>query len=202
MEVISLSSAALTSPRRGYVLADLLPNVRFRDATLVAGGAVLTGLAAQIAVPIPGTPVPVTGQTFAVLLFASALGLWRAFASMATYLAAGVAGVPWFAGHSSGFGGPSMGYVIGFLAAAVVVGHLARAGGDRTPLRTFLTMTAGTAVIYTFGIAWLSRDLGVGLGDAFALGMRPFLIGDLLKALLAAALLPTAWTLVRRLRDA
>ncbi len=183
--------------RRPLVLADLIPAARARDAVLVVGGAALVGLAAQVSVPIPGTPVPVTGQTFAVLLVGAALGWRRAAASMLLYLAAGAAGVPWYAGHSSGFGGPSFGYVVGFVLAASVVGFLASRGGDRTPVRTVGTMVVGTLLIYAVGVPWLMASLGVGLATALHLGVTPFLLGDAAKVLLAAGLLPAAWRLVR-----
>lgn len=191
--------ATLARPRQ--TLADLLPGERARDAVLVLLGAVLTGLAAQVSFHVPGTPVPVTGQTFAVLLTGAALGLRRAGLSMLLYLAAGVAGVPWFAAHTSGYVGASFGYVVAFVAAAAVVGALAERGGDRTVPRTVATMLVGTVAIYAVGATWLAIDLGVGPGKAFSLGVQPFLIGDTLKLVLAAGLLPGTWWLVGRERD-
>lgn len=187
-----------TLGRPSIVLADLLPRGRARDAALVIGGAAFTGLAAQISVPIPGTPVPATGQTFAVLLVGAAFGWWRALLSMALYLAAGSAGMPWYADGKSGWGGPSFGYIVGFIAAAALVGYLAGRGGDRTPLRTVLTMTLGTLVIYAVGVPWLAQSIDVSLGKAFELGARPFLGGDALKVALAAGILPATWRLVGR----
>src|SRR6478735_937956 len=110
-------STAAAPARTGVVLADLLPAARNRyavDTALVLGGAALTGIAAQIAVPIPGSPVPVTGQTFAALLVGTALGARRGAAALGLYLAAGAAGLPWFAEGSSGAGLATLGYVIGF----------------------------------------------------------------------------------------
>jgi biotin transport system substrate-specific component len=203
-----MSSTTVTSSptaiRPGAVLADLLPAVGSRsrafarDAALVAGGAALTGLAAQIAVPIPGTPVPVTGQTFAVLLLGAALGARRSFASLALYALVGMAGVPWFAGGGSGAGFASFGYVLAYLAAAPLVGALARRGADRTPLRTAGAMVLGNLAIYAIGVPYLAIALHVGAGKALALGMVPFLIGDAVKAVLAMGLLPTAWKLAAR----
>lgn len=189
--------SSITFPRPTWVLADLLPGARTRDALLVLGGAGLTGLAAQVSLPLPGTPVPVTGQTFAVLLVGAALGWWRALASMAVYLLVGAVGVPWYANGASGWGGPTFGYVAGFLLAGAIVGWLAGRGGDRTPLRTVLTMALGTLLIYAVGVTWLAHSLHVGPHQAFLLGMRPFLVGDAVKVLLAAGLLPTTWRLVR-----
>ncbi len=193
-----MTSAALPGSVRPLVLGDLLPGALVRDAALVLGGAALVGLAAQVSIPLPGTPVPLTGQTFAVLLVGAALGWRRALPSMALYLLVGALGLPWFAEHSSGTGAPSLGYVIGFLLAASVVGALAARGGDRTPLRTVLTMALGTLLIYAVGVPYLAASLDVSAVRAFELGVRPFLAGDAVKVLLAAGLLPAAWKLTRR----
>lgn len=189
-------AAAATRPRA--TLADLLPGERVRDAVLIVLGAVITGLAAQVVIPIPGTPVPITGQTFAVLLSGAALGFGRGALSMVLYAVAGVAGVPWFANHASGFAGATFGYVIGFVAAAALVGWLAERGGDRTVVRTLATMIAGTIAIYLVGATWLAVDLHLSPATAFTLGVRPFLLGDAIKLLLATGLLPAAWWLVGR----
>src|SRR3954451_216915 len=125
-----MSSVALTPSRR--VLADVVPGGAVRDVVLVAGSAAFVGLAAQIAVPLPFTPVPLSGQTFAVLLSVAALGPARGALGMLLYAVAGIAGLPWFAGHQSGWAVPSLGYVLGFVLAAVVVGALARRGAART----------------------------------------------------------------------
>ncbi|MFF4606369.1 biotin transporter BioY [Streptomyces sp. NPDC001339] len=199
-----MSTAALTSPASsGTVLADLLPTAttatraRVRDAALVVGGAALTGLAAQIALPLPGSPVPVTGQTFAALLVGTSLGAGRGLLALALYALAGLAGVPWFAGGTSGTGA-TLGYVVGMVLAAGLVGALARRGGDRGVLRTAVTMAAGTAVIYGVGVPCLALSTGMSLGQAAAVGLVPFLIGDALKAALAMGALPAAWKLVGR----
>jgi biotin transport system substrate-specific component len=184
--------------RRPLVLSDLVPGALGRDVLLIGGGAALVGLAAQLSLPLPGTPVPVTGQTFAVLLAGAALGWRRALPSMGLYLLAGMAGVPWFAGHSSGVHAPSLGYVIGFVLAGSVVGALAARGGDRTPVRTVLTMVLGTLLIYAVGAPYLMADLHLSATAAWRAGVRPFLVGDALKVLLAAGLLPGAWGLTGR----
>ncbi|GLZ11837.1 biotin synthase [Actinomadura sp. NBRC 104425] len=194
-------ATAHVARRRAAVLGDLLPGALARDAALVVGSAALVGVAAQVAVPIPGTPVPVSGQTFAVLLAGAALGWGRAALGMAVYLAAGLAGVPWFAEGASGTGSPSLGYVLGFVVAAAAVGRLAERGGDRTPVRTVGTMLVGTAIMYAAGVPYLMAALGVDLGRALELGVTPFLVGDALKVLLAAGLLPAAWRLVGTRRD-
>jgi biotin transport system substrate-specific component len=184
--------------RRHAVLGDLLPGALTRDVALVVGSAVFVGLAAQVTVPVPGTPVPVTMQPLAVLLVGAALGMGRSAIGMLLYLFAGMAGVPWFAEASSGIGMPSLGYVIGFVLAAAVVGALARRGGDRTPVRTVGTMTLGTLAIYAIGVPYLMAALHVDLGTALAKGVVPFLAGDALKILLAAGLLPVSWRLLGR----
>lgn len=197
-------SLAAASFRPGAVLADLLPaattaqRARVRDAALVLGGAALTGVAAQIAVPVPGSPVPVTGQTFAALLVGASLGAGRGFLSLALYAVAGVLGVPWFAGAQAGAGGASFGYVLGMLLAVTAVGALARRGGDRGVLRTAGTMLVGEALIYAVGVPFLALSTGMSLGQAVAAGLVPFLIGDVLKAVLAMGALPAAWKLAGR----
>ncbi|KAF4406004.1 MULTISPECIES: biotin transporter BioY [Streptomyces] len=194
------TAAATRTDRPGAVLADLLPaatasRARLRDVALVAGGAALTGLAAQIAVPVPGSPVPVTGQTFAALLVGASLGAGRGFLSLALYTLVGMAGVPWFAG---GAGSASFGYVLGMLLAATVVGALARRGGDRGALRTAGTMVLGSLVIYAVGVPYLALAANLSAAEAVAAGLVPFLIGDALKAALAMGALPAAWKLAGR----
>jgi biotin transport system substrate-specific component len=190
-----MSSVALTPSRR--VLADVVPGGAVRDVVLVAGSAAFVGLAAQIAIPLPFTPVPLSGQTFAVLLSVAALGPARGALGMLLYAVAGIAGLPWFAGHQSGWAIPSLGYVLGFVLAAVVVGALARRGADRTVARTAGLMVVGNLCIYAIGVPWLMASVDVGLGRALVLGVVPFLIGDVVKILLASLLLPAAWRFVR-----
>ncbi|MEV2251481.1 biotin transporter BioY [Streptomyces sp. NPDC050147] len=191
-------SIAAVSSRPGQVLADLLPASRAKDAAFVLGGAALTGIAAQIAVPVPGSPVPVTGQTFAALLVGTALGARRGFLALAVYALVGMAGMPWFAEAGSGVAAPSLGYVLGMLLAATVVGALARRGGDRSVLRTAGTMVLGSAIIYAVGVPYLAAATGMSPAQAVAAGLTPFLIGDALKAALAMGALPTAWKLLDR----
>ncbi|MDX3578005.1 MULTISPECIES: biotin transporter BioY [unclassified Streptomyces] len=192
-----MSTAAATPARPGQVLADLLPASRVRDVALVLGGAALTGLAAQIAVPVPGSPVPVTGQTFAALLVGTTLGARRGVSSLAVYALAGLAGVPWFADGSSGIG-VSFGYILGMILATAVVGSLARRGADRSVLRTAGAMLLGEAVIYAVGVPYLAYAADLSASQAIAAGLTPFLIGDAVKAALAMGLLPTAWKLLKR----
>jgi biotin transport system substrate-specific component len=191
------TNAALVGPRaqRGLVLADLLPGAVARDLVVVLAAAGFIGLMAQISVPLPWTPVPLTGQTLAVLVTGAALGPQRALAALLLYAAAGVAGIPWFASGGSGWGGPSFGYVFGFIAAAFVVALLAKRGADRTPVKAIPVMLLGTLIIYACGVPWLMNNLNVDFAEALRLGVRPFITGDIVKVLLAAGLLPTAWRL-------
>ncbi|MEU9010899.1 biotin transporter BioY [Streptomyces sp. NPDC048479] len=192
-----MSTASVTS-RPGAVLADLLPASRTRDIALVVGGAALTGIAAQLTVPVPGSPVPVSGQTFAALLVGTALGARRGFLSLALYAVVGMAGMPWFAEGDSGYAMPSFGYILGMLLAATVVGALARRGADRSVLRTAGAMVAGSVIIYAVGVPYLALATGMTMGQAVSAGLVPFLIGDALKAALAMGALPTAWKLIGR----
>jgi biotin transport system substrate-specific component len=192
-------SFAAPFPRPVGVLADVIPGARVRDAVLVVGGAALTGLAAQVAVNTPLTPVPFTLQTLAVLVVGAALGSARGIAAMLLYIAAGSAGVPWFAEHRSGWAfGPSFGYILGFIAAAGLVGFLAKRGADRAVATTVLLMVAGDAILLGIGTLWLAADLNVPLARAFELGVRPFLIGDALKLGIAALAFPAVWRVIRR----
>ncbi|MGW2235266.1 biotin transporter BioY [Streptomyces sp. NPDC001759] len=192
-----MSTVAVTPARPGQVLADLLPASRVRDVALVVGGAVLTGLAAQISVPVPHSPVPVTGQTFAALLVGTSLGASRGLASLVLYALAGLAGVPWFAGGTSGVS-VSFGYILGMLLASAAVGALARRGADRSVWRMAGTMLLGEALIYAVGVPYLAYAAGLSASAAIAAGLTPFLIGDALKAALAMGLVPAAWKLVGR----
>jgi biotin transport system substrate-specific component len=186
---------------RPRVLADLVPGAVVRDIALVIGAAAITGLAAQVSIPLPFTPVPISLQTFTVLLSSAALGPIRGGLGMGLYLVAGVAGVPWFSEQRSGFDFPSFGYIVGFVLAAILVGWLARRGLDRSVPGTIGIMVLGNLVIYALGVSWLASSLGVDLPTALELGAWPFLIGDSLKIALAAGLLPAAWWLVRRRPD-
>ncbi len=190
-----MSDAARLQRRAPVVLADLVPGALVRDLLLVAGAAAFVGLLAQVSVHLPFTPVPITGQTLGVLLAGTALGWRRGTAAMALYAVAGVAGVPWFAGHTSGYVGASFGYVVGFVLCGLVCGWLAERGAGRSLLRSVPAMVAGEVVMYAVGVTWLAVALHVGAGEAIALGLTPFLAGDALKAALAAVLLPGAWRL-------
>ncbi len=188
-------SMSLTAPR---VLGDVIPGGLVRDTALVVGGAALTALAAQVSIPLPITPVPLTLQTFAVLLVGASLGTVRGAASMLLYLLVGLAGAPVFSHGTSGWGGASFGYVLGFVVAALLVGRLAERGLTRTPVRTAGVMVLGNLAIYAVGVPWLMNVTHVGLLKAISLGVVPFLIGDAIKVAVAAGLFPATWRLAGR----
>ena len=144
-----MSDAAALRQRSPLVLADLLPGAVVRDTLLVVGAAGFVGLLAQISIHLSFTPVPITGQTLGVLLAGTALGWRRAGAALLLYAVAGLAGVPWFAGQTSGYVGASFGYVVGFFAAAILCGFLAERGADRSVLRSVPAMVAAEVVWYT-----------------------------------------------------
>lgn len=182
------------------VLADVVPRTWARQLALVVGAAAFVGLAAQVVVPLPFTPVPLTLQTFAVLLVGASLGTVRGVLALSLYAIAGMAGVPWFAAGSSGIAMPSFGYILGFIAAAAIVGRVAEGGATRTVVRSAGLMLLGTVAIYAIGMTWLKFALDVTWSQALALGVTPFVIGDLVKVALAAGLLPLAWAALKRLR--
>ena len=173
------------------------------DAVLVAGGAGLVALAAQVSIHLGFTPVPITGQTFAVVLVGASLGAVRGAASLLLYLAVGIAGVPVYAQHKHGwevFSGATGGYIVGFVAAAALIGVLAENGWDRRFSSSLSAMLIGNVVIYAFGLVWLQHDLHVNWPTALTDGLYPFVLGDLIKVFLAALALPSAWRLVRRFK--
>lgn len=174
------------------------------DLLLITGGAAVVGLLAQAEIPLQ--PVPLTLQTLGVLLVGAALGWKRAFAALALYVAAGAVGLPVYAGGASGVMAPggsglraSLGYLLSYPFAAALVGFLVeRYGLDRKFLGTCLAMLAGSVVIYAFGLPVLGALTGLKGSALLTAGLTPFLLGDTLKLVLAALLLPGAWTLLRR----
>lgn len=185
---------------RPRVLADAFARTRLHDAVLVLGAALLTALLAQVTVAVPGSPVPITGQTLAVVLTAAALGPARGVAGQCAYLMLGAAGLPFFAAGASGVVrllGPGGGYLVGFLPAALLVGLGARHGWDRRPGKAVLLFTGGQLVVLAVGMSWLAVAASLDAGTALARGLVPFLPGGLLKAILAGAGMPLAWRLLR-----
>jgi biotin transport system substrate-specific component len=174
------------------------------DLVLVAAGAALTAIAAQIAIPL--WPVPVTMQTLAVLLVGVSLGAVRGALSMVLYAVLGTVGLPVFSDLESGFGviaGPTGGYIIGFIFAAGLTGWLAQREWDRKVLRSILAFLGGTVVVFAFGLPWLAFALGTlgfpnDLNAVLQGGLYPFIIGGVAKALLAAGIMAALWRAVGR----
>jgi biotin transport system substrate-specific component len=181
------------------VLANrILPRSRSASVAAVIGFAVLTALAAQVSFRIPPIEVPFTGSTLAVLLAGGTLGSLRGAASMAIYVLAGAIGLPVYAEQSSGidtFFGPTGGYLIGFVAAALLVGKLAERRWDRRVATGITSFAVGSGIIYVFGVAGLMINLEMSLFAAVANGVLPFLIWDAVKAVIAGMSLPAAWKL-------
>lgn len=166
-----------------------------RAIPVVLAGSAFIALSARVQIPM--WPIPMTMQTFAVLLVALAFGARLAVVTVAAYLAQGALGLPVFAGGGGlpYLAGPTAGYLYAFLAVALVIGHLGDRGWGRGLARAFAATLVGTALIYAIGASWLAGY--VGFDQAVALGVAPFVIGDLLKAALAALLVPAAWKLLR-----
>jgi biotin transport system substrate-specific component len=198
-------------------LAQTLPRPRGRlaaaaaDTGLVVAGSLLVAALAQISIHLPVTPVPITGQTLGVLLVGTSLGWLRGGLALALYLVEIAVGLPFAAEGEAGLerlllATPSGGYLWGFLLAAVLIGWLANRGWDRSVGSSLGAMLLGSVVIYLIGIPWLHASptfealLGQAptLEDTLQAGLYPFVIGDVLKLLLAGALLPAAWKLIRR----
>jgi biotin transport system substrate-specific component len=185
----TLTLADVAIPRAGAVA----------NTILILGASLLTALAARIAVPLPWTPVPITGQTFAVLLTGAVLGPRRGALAMLAYLAEGAAGLPVFAGGTGGvapFFGPTAGYLLAFPLAASVTGWLCARGWDRNFLSMAAAMLLGSSVIFALGLIVLSRFMPAA--QVLDAGLLPFIPGDLIKSSLAALAFPGAWALVRR----
>ena len=188
-------------PSRPLVLADLVPGARVRDAVLVVAGVLFTALLAQVSVPVPGSPVPITGQTLAVVLTAAALGPARGVAVQVFYILAALVGLPFYSEASGGFDvvfGATGGYVVGFIPAAYLIGLAAKHGADRKPWKSLPLFIAGQAVIFAVGVPWLALSAGLTASQALDAGFYPFILGGLVKAAIAAAVLGTAWKLTRR----
>jgi len=183
-------------------IADLLRPCEKRraalyDITLIIGGSLLIGLCAQVKILLPFSPVPITGQTFAVLMIGTLLGPWRGSLAVLAYIIEGAVGLPVFA-LGGGFAvliGPTGGYLVGFIPAAYITGLLAQKGWDRRIGTTILAMVLGNIVIYAFGLFWLCCLTGINRA-VLSVGLYPFVVGDLLKIASAAAVLPSGWKLL------
>jgi len=183
------------------ILSDRIRGRAALNMLLIAGASVVIAIAAQIAVPIPGSPVPLTMQPLAVLLVGVVLGSWRGAAAAALYLMEGAGGLPVFAqGHGGIFwltAGATAGYLLSYPFAAFVAGWVSERGFGSTVLRSIAGMLAALAVIYAGGWSWLAAWSGTKA--AFAMGIAPFLIADVIKVALGAALLPRAQKTIARL---
>lgn len=194
-----MTTASLPAPAR-LVLADVLPGKRVRDVALVTGAALLTALLAQIAIPVAGSPVPVTGQTLAVVLTAAALGPVRGVSGQALYLLLGAVGLPFYSDGAAGWdvvAGATGGYLIGFLPAAALIGVAARHGADRHLRAALPLFVLGQGVIFAVGVPWLAVVADLSPAQALSAGLYPFIAGGLVKAAIAGVLLPSTWRAVR-----
>ena len=205
---------------RGITIGDFLVPIRVwdrigsrvRHAALIVGGALLIALSANLSIQLPNTPVPITGQTFSVLLVGGALGFRRGILATLLYLALGLF-LPVYASHGSGIAtiatvkdgglvlGASGGYLIGFVICAAIVGRLAELGWDRKVIGALGAMLIGNLLIYVIGVPWLAAAAHLDFATAISKGLTPFLLGDALKLLLAAGLFPAAWWVVGRNSD-
>lgn len=177
----------------------VLPRSTVVSILLVAAAAAITALAAQVRIPLPFTPVPITGQTFAVLLTGAALGWKLGSAGQLLYVAVGALGAPVFTDGSAGIEvltGATGGYLIGFIVAAGLIGRLAERRQDRSFATMFTAFIVGSAVIYLFGVVGLMASTGWPAVEAVEKGVVPFLLGDIVKAAAAGLLLPGAWRLL------
>lgn len=190
-----MTIADIARPRKQWLAA-------LYDVIVVLAGSLLIGLSAQIAV---GWPVPITGQTFGVLMVGAVLGARRGSLCVLTYLLEGLVGLPVFSYGRAGLAvlaGPTGGYLVGFVGAAYVVGLLAERRWDRRFGTTIAAMALGNVVLHAAGLLWLwclVKLFGMQLGgrSIAAVGLYPFVVGDLLKIVLAAVLLPTVWKLLK-----
>lgn len=195
---MSMRSAALD--RTLIAIPDTRPLARLSWAVLLlAVGVGFITLTAQVRIPVPGSPVPITGSTLGVLLVAAAYGARMGSATVGAYLLVGVAGAPVFQNGGAGMAalnGATGGYLIGFLAASWIVGELAESRWDRVPWMAVLAMVIGNVVIYACGVTHLSGI--IGWENVWSKGVQPFLIGDAIKIAIAAGVLPAAWRLKAR----
>jgi len=209
LSFLPMTTLLTIAPQR--VLADLIvqPTTRVRaivrDVLLVVGFALLTAAAAQIEIQLGFTPVPLTGQTFAVLLSGAVLGMRRGALSQLVYWMAGLTGLPFYSGGAGGWKsgtGATLGYLVGFIVAAGAIGYLAEKKQDRNFATSLPAMLLGSTLIYTCGAAWLTTYLNIGFAtgenNAIALGVAPFLVGDVIKALLAAACTTGVWAAINK----
>ena len=209
MVTASVRLNRLPLDQRGLTIADFLLPIRVgermgsrvRNIALVVVGALLIFASAKVSIPVPGSPVPITGQTFGVLLVSGSLGFRRGLASVGLYVLIGLIGLPFFAENKGGVAvilGATGGYIVGFLIAGSIVGRLAELGWDRRIVGALGAMAIGNVVIYVIGVPWLMAVAKFDLPTGIAKGLTPFLLGDALKLILAAIAFPAAWWVVGR----
>ncbi|GHG92608.1 hypothetical protein GCM10012319_54250 [Comamonas sp. KCTC 72670] len=183
------------------MLADIVSRSPVHDAALVLGGALLTASLAQVSISVPGSPVPITGQSLGVIITAAALGPLRGSAALALYLLLGAVGLPVFADGANGFArliGATGGFLVGFVPAAFLVGLAARRGLDRRPWSAMAVFVGGQLLIFAIGVPWLILAARLSVTKALDVGFLPFVPGGLIKAAIAAVLVPLAWRGVDR----
>ena len=199
----------LPAEERGLTIGDFLVPIRVSDRmhtrvrhiALVAIGVLLIALGAKVSILLPDNPVPITGQTFGVLVAGGALGFRRGIAAAGIYVLLGVVGLPFFAFGDAGIQiiwGARGGYLIGFIVAAAIVGRLAELGWDRNILGAIGAMLIANAAIYVIAVPWLAVTAGYGPEEAIQKGFLAFVVGDAIKLALAAAAFPVAWWFVGR----
>ena len=194
------------SIQSGSLRATVFPrSSALTQVLFVAAGVAFIALLAQIAIPVPGSPVPVTGQTLAVLLIGTTYGARLGVITFATYLLAGVAGAPIFApsGTSANHGidrliGATGGYLVGMLVASLVLGYLADRKADQKFRTSFPALLLGDAIIFTFGLLWLQQTLDLSWSKTIAAGFTPFILGEALKIAITATSLPLVWRRISR----
>ena len=185
----------------GSLRATIFPrSTALTQASFIVGGTLFIAAMAQIAIPVPGSPVPVTGQTLAVYLIGTTYGARFGFATFATYLLAGVAGAPVFAASTGATNhglarltGATGGYLIGMLVATLVLGALADRKADQKFKTSFPALTLGSAIVFAFGLIWLKTSLDLSWTATISAGLTPFIFGELLKIAITATSLPLIW---------
>jgi biotin transport system substrate-specific component len=190
----------------GSLRATVFPrSTALTEALFVVGGIGFISLLAQIAIPVPGSPVPVTGQTLAVLLIGTTYGARLGFITFATYLLAGIAGAPIFAPSATAANhgldrlvGATGGYLVGMLIASLLLGYLADRKADQKFRTSFPALLLGDLVIFTFGLAWLHASLDMTWAATFKAGLTPFILGEALKIAITATSLPLVWRKISR----
>jgi biotin transport system substrate-specific component len=190
----------------GSLRATVFPrSTALTEALFVVGGIGFISLLAQIAIPVPGSPVPVTGQTLAVLLIGTTYGARLGFITFATYILAGVAGAPIFAPSATAANhgldrlvGATGGYLVGMLIASLLLGYLADRKADQKFRTSFPALLLGDLVIFTFGLAWLHASLDLTWAATFKAGLTPFILGEALKIAITATSLPLVWRKISR----